>query len=70
MTTCGTGTPVNHYNAIMTRRRKIENKVAEIDRSAIRYLLTLTPEQRIRLAAADARNLRRFDLEVEKSKRH
>jgi len=47
---------------------KVENKVAEIDRSAIRYLLSLTPEERIRLAAADARNLRRFDLEVEKSK--
>ena len=52
----------------MAMRKKVENKVAEIDRSAIRYLLTLTPEERIRLAAADARNLRRFDLEVEKSK--
>lgn len=52
----------------MATRKKIENEVAEIDRSAIRYLLTLTPEERIRLAAADARNLHRFDLEVEKSK--
>lgn len=40
----------------------------EIDRSAIRYLLTLTPEERIRLAAAEARNLRLFDLQVAKSK--
>ena len=53
----------------MAMEKKIENKVAEIDRSAIRYLLTLTPEERIRLAAADARNLHRFDLEVEKSKK-
>jgi hypothetical protein len=52
----------------MAIRKKIENKVAEIDRSAIRHLLTLTPEERIRLAAADAGNLHRFDLEVEKSK--
>ena len=63
---------VSHYNAVMAMRKKVENKVenkvAEIDRSAIRYLLTLTPEERIRLAAADARNLHRFDLEVEKSK--
>ncbi|MEO8379862.1 MAG: hypothetical protein ABI779_09390 [Acidobacteriota bacterium] len=53
----------------MATRKKIEDKVAEIDRSTIRYLLTLTPEERIRLAAADARNLHRFDLEVEKSKK-
>lgn len=59
---------VSHYNAVMAVRKKVENKVAEIDRSAIRYLLTLTPEERIRLAAAEARNLHRFDLEVEKSK--
>ena len=59
---------VSHYNAVMATRKKIENKVAGIDRSAILYLLTLTPEERIRLAAADARNLHRFDLEVEKSK--
>ena len=52
----------------MAMRKKVETKVAESDRSAIRYLLTLTPEERIRLEAADARNLRRFDLEVEKSK--
>jgi hypothetical protein len=45
-----------------------ETPPAEIDRSTIRYLLTLTPEERIRLAAAEARNLRLFDLEVEKSK--
>jgi hypothetical protein len=49
-------------------RKKIESKVAETDRSTIRCLLTLTPEERIRLAAADARNLPRCDLEVEKSK--
>jgi hypothetical protein len=41
---------------------------AEVDLSTIRYLLTLTPEERVRLAAEEARNLRRFDLEVEKSK--
>ena len=52
----------------MAMRKKVESKVAEIDRSVIRYLLTLTPEERIRLAAADARNLHRFDLAVEKSK--
>ena len=40
----------------------------EIDLSTIRYLLTLTPEERIRLAGEEARNLRLFDLEVEKSK--
>jgi hypothetical protein len=39
-----------------------------IDLSTIRYLLTLTPEQRLRVAAEEARNLRRFDLAVEKSK--
>lgn len=41
---------------------------AGIDHSTIRYLLTLTPEERVRLAAAGARNLRLLDLEVEKSK--
>ena len=48
----------------MAERKKLP---VEIDRSTIRYLLTLTPEERIRLAAAEARNLRLFDLEVEKS---
>jgi hypothetical protein len=53
----------------MTVRKKIRDKpTVEIDRSAIRYLLTLTPEERVRLAAAEARNLYLFDLEVEKSK--
>jgi hypothetical protein len=58
----------SHCNAVMATRKRIESKVAEIDRSTLRYLLTLTPEERIRLAAAEARNLHRFDLEVEKSK--
>ena len=44
------------------------NPRIEVDHSTIRYLLTLTPEQRVLLAAAEARNLRLFDLEVEKSK--
>jgi hypothetical protein len=48
--------------------RAKEKPRVEIDRSTIRHLLTLTPEERIRLAAADARNLRLFDLEVEKSR--
>ena len=53
----------------MTARKKAREKPAvEIDRSAIRYLLTLTPEERVRLAAVEARNLHLFDLEVEKSK--
>jgi len=52
----------------MSARKKAENKAPEIDRSAIRHLLTLTPEERVRLAAAEARNLHRFDLEVKKSK--
>jgi hypothetical protein len=52
----------------MPERAKEKPRVVEIDRSTIRHLLTLTPEERIRLAAADARNLRLFDLEVEKSK--
>jgi hypothetical protein len=30
----------------MAMRKKIENKVAEIDRSVIHYLLTLTPVTR------------------------
>jgi len=41
---------------------------AKIDTSTIRHLLTLTPEERVRLAAEEARNVRRFDIEVEKSK--
>jgi hypothetical protein len=45
-----------------------ENPRIEVDPSTIRYLLTLTPEERVVLAAAEARNLRLFDLEVEKSK--
>jgi hypothetical protein len=45
-----------------------ENPRIEVDQSTIRYLLTLTPEERVVLAAAEARNLRLFDLEVEKSK--
>jgi len=39
-----------------------------IDRTAIRHLLTLAPEERLRLAASEARNLRRFDLAVRISK--
>jgi hypothetical protein len=54
----------------MTSRTNIsENARLVVDLSTIRYLLTLTPEERVRLAAAEARNLRLFDLEVEKSKR-
>jgi hypothetical protein len=53
----------------MSARKKARDKPpVEIDRSAIRYLLTLTPEERVRLAGVEARNLRLFDLEVEKSK--
>ncbi|MDP9192676.1 MAG: hypothetical protein M3P06_13330 [Acidobacteriota bacterium] len=52
----------------MAMRKKVENKVAENRSIRDPYLLTLTPEERIRLAAADARNLHRFDLDVEKSK--
>lgn len=52
----------------MGARKKPEKKIPEVDRSTIRYLLTLTPEERIRLAAAEANNLERFDLEVKKSK--
>lgn len=53
----------------MSARKKARDKPpVEIDRSAIRYLLTLTPEERVRLAAVEARNLHLFDLEVEKSK--
>ena len=50
------------------KRRTPDKPPAGVDRSTIRYLLTLTPEERVRLAAADARNLRLLDLEVEKSK--
>jgi hypothetical protein len=52
----------------MAAPKKPEHPQATIDTSTIRYLLTLTPEERIRLAAEEARNLRRFDLEVAKSK--
>jgi hypothetical protein len=45
-----------------------EHPLSEVDRSTIRHLLTLTPEERVLLAASEARNLRLFDLEVEKSK--
>lgn len=55
--------------AAMAKPKQPANKPApEIDRSAIRYLLTLTPEERIRLAGEEARNLHRFDVEVRKSK--
>ena len=55
--------------ATMAKPKQAANKPApEIDRSAIHYLLALTPEERIRLAAEEARNLHRFDLEVKKSK--
>jgi hypothetical protein len=51
------------------QRNEPESKPASgIDTSTIRYLLTLTPEQRVRLAAEEARNLRLFDLEVAKAK--
>lgn len=50
------------------RTASADKRPVEIDHSTIRHLLTLTPEERVRLAAADARNLRRFDLEVKKSK--
>lgn len=50
-------------------KKAVSKPAAGIDRSTIRHLLTLTPEERIRLAAEEARNLRLFDLEVEKSKR-
>jgi hypothetical protein len=52
----------------MSSREKPPEKPA-VDLSTIRYLLALTPEERLRLAVAEAHNLRRFDLEVEKSKR-
>jgi hypothetical protein len=48
-------------------KRPANQPAPEIDRTAIRYLLTLTPEERIRLAAEEARNLHRFDLEVKKA---
>ncbi|HEY2093816.1 MAG TPA: hypothetical protein VGJ81_18240 [Thermoanaerobaculia bacterium] len=50
------------------QKKAPENPRVEVDRSTIRHLLTLTPEERVLLAAAEARNLRLFDLEVEKSK--
>ena len=53
----------------MSERKKPAATRATIDLSAIRHLLTLTPEERIRLAAEEARNLRLFDLEVEKSRK-
>jgi len=53
---------------VSARTKASEKPRGEIDRSTIRYLLTLTAEERVRLAAAEARNLRLFDLEVEKSK--
>jgi hypothetical protein len=53
---------------VIEQKKPPENPRIEVDRSTIRHLLTLTPEERVRLAAADARNLRLFDLEVEKSK--
>ena len=55
--------------AAMAAPKKTDRSSAKIDLSTIRYLLTLTPEERVRLAAEEARNLRRFDLEVEKSKK-
>jgi hypothetical protein len=42
---------------------------ATIDLSAIRYLLTLTPDERLRLAAEEARNLALLEAEVEKARR-
>jgi hypothetical protein len=54
--------------AMAARRKAPEPSAPAIDTSTIRHLLTLTPEERIRLAAEDARNLRRFELEVEKAK--
>lgn len=48
----------------MAAPKKPEHPQATIDTSTIRYLLTLTPEERVRLAGEEARNLRRFDLEV------
>jgi hypothetical protein len=53
---------------VIEQKKPPENSRIEVDRSTIRHLLNLTPEERVRLAAADARNLRLFDLEVEKSK--
>lgn len=54
--------------AMAPRKDRQEQPRVELDQTTIRYLLTLTPEERIRLAAEEARNLRLFDLEVEKSK--
>jgi hypothetical protein len=53
---------------VTAQTKALEKPRIEVDRSTIRYLLTLTPEERVILAAAEARNLRLFDLEVEKSK--
>ena len=54
--------------AMAKPKQPAKKPAAEIDRSAIRYLLTLTPTERVHLAAEEARNLYRFDVEVEKSK--
>lgn len=54
--------------AAMAAPKKAGKPSPKIDSSTIRYLLTLTPEERVRLAAEEARNLRLFDLEVAKSK--
>ena len=54
--------------AAMAAPKKDRKPSPKIDTSTIRYLLTLTPEERVRLAGEEARNLRRFDLELEKSK--
>jgi len=40
----------------------------DIDRTAIRYLLAMTPEERLRSAMEDARRLRMFDLAVKANK--
>jgi hypothetical protein len=53
----------------MPPRPKNVESPPKIDTTAIRYLLTLTPEERVRLAAEEARNVRLFDLEVEKTKK-
>jgi len=53
----------------MSERKKPAETRATIDLSAIRHLLTLTPEERIRLAAEEVRNMQMFELEVEKSRK-
>lgn len=52
----------------MPESKKAGKPAGGIDTSTIRYLLTLTPEERVRLAAKEAHNLRLFDLAVAKSK--